>query len=190
MKIIYIDTETTGLSPVKNDIISLGYIIEIDGIVKKEGYITMRPYSLENIDKRALEINKFELSQILNFEESTMILNKFTKELETYINKYDKTDKFLIIGYNVNFDIDFIRNWFYKAGNPFFASYFSAGCIDVLQMINILDTLNKIDLSECKNKKLDTMCEFFEIKNNEEFHNALVDIKATKELYLKLIKMF
>lgn len=48
-KIIYLDTETTGLDKEKNDVIQVAGIIEIDGKEVERFNIFCQPFSFENV---------------------------------------------------------------------------------------------------------------------------------------------
>ena len=61
MKILWTDTETSGLNSKENDILTLAGIIEIDNEVKEEFYLEIQPFNYDNISKQALEVNKLTL---------------------------------------------------------------------------------------------------------------------------------
>ena len=53
-KLLYFDTETTGLDPVRNGIIQIAGIIVIDGEVKEEFNIKMQPHENDEITQRRI----------------------------------------------------------------------------------------------------------------------------------------
>ena len=58
MRILYVDVETTGLVPGKNDIIQLSGLIEIDKEIKEEFNFKLKPLREENIQQQALDVQK------------------------------------------------------------------------------------------------------------------------------------
>lgn len=153
MKVIILDTETTGLNP------------ETDRIHELAGFI--------RIDRKVKEVFN------LKGKESD-IYQKFVKILDKHIDKYDKKDKSIMVGYNVNFDSDFIREMFKRNDNKFYGSYFFSPALDILQMA-VVYFLNK---PRPENFKLVTICKKLGIKINEsKLHTAMYDATITKELY-------
>ena len=67
MKILYFDTETTGTDPLRNDIIDLAVIIEVDGKVEHEESIKMQPLDYSTVELKALEVNGMTIEQIKTF---------------------------------------------------------------------------------------------------------------------------
>lgn len=100
---------------------------------------------------------------------------------DKYIDKYDRSDKFIVCGYNVKFDIDFLSNFFKKNGDSYLFSYF--GCVqDPYPVLNYLKSLEKIDIDKLN---LASVCDFYDIKMGEA-HDAMADIEATKLLIEKV----
>ena len=109
-KIFYFDTETTGLNPKRHDIIQLAYIVEIDGEVKEEGQFKLQPMNYDTIDRGALEVNKITIEQLKTYQQPKLVHGQIVNLLDKYVDKYNKLDKFIPTGYNVQFDMDmFIR---------------------------------------------------------------------------------
>jgi len=103
--------------------------------------------------------------------------------LDKHVSKFDKTDKFLIAGYNVNFDIQFLREFFNKMGHKYYGSYFFNHYLDVMQMAMIYSFIT--------DKKFDSfkLCDVAKGFNLSEtaFHSASADINITRELFLRLM---
>ena len=180
-KILRIDTETTGLNPAKHGLRELAYILVIDGqVVNKDVLqIDTRTYKTHvEIDDKALELSNVTIEDFDNFDDSAYAFDKFSTLLE-YVDKEDKNDYFTLAGFNVKFDNDFLREWFYDndAGTEF-KNYFHYKVIDVFPLVI---TLKHLGFINTKNDKLKTVCEHFNIPIDA--HNALSDIEATKNLY-------
>jgi len=184
-KILWFDVETTGLDAARNDIIQLAYIIEINGDIFEKGNIFMQPFEYGTISREALEVTSLTIEKIKTFKAPAVAYEEFVKVLEKYINRFDKDDKFYIGGFNVNFDYNFLNEWFKKNGADKFAfgSFFNHKLIDPLQFYRILDFINIIN-SPIKNNKLETLSNKYGIDINA--HDALSDITATRNLFNKL----
>ena len=177
-KILWLDTETTGLNPKKHGLREIGYIMVIDGqVVEKDVlYIDPRTYKKEiEIDNKALELSNITIDDFEDYGDSRCHFDYFREILD----KYFKDGKFILAGFNVKFDNDFLREWFYdnNAGVDF-KDYFHYKVIDVFHLVITLKHLGFIDTVD---DKLKTVCEYFDIPIDA--HNALSDIEATKNLY-------
>jgi DNA polymerase-3 subunit epsilon len=187
-KILYIDTETTGLDKTKSGLTELACIVEINGV---------------QVDKLLLQINTTTYNKDIAIEDEALTLTGKTKELinsyptskdqfemfidllDQYIDKYDKTDKFQLNGYNTNFDIGFIQEWFKDNDHKYYGSYFNYKELDVFALVKYLKYLGLIDT---ENDKLETICNHFGIELDA--HNALDDIVATKKLHELLTQKY
>lgn len=176
-KAIYLDTETTGLNSWKNDIIQIAFLIEIDGIIKEEYESKVAPFNFENVDEEALKINGYTVADLKTFPRPQDIYKEITDLMGKYCNKFDKGDKFSPAGYNVRFDVDFIKNFFKKNGDNYYGSWFNWKLIDPMYTLYEMDYSEDIGL---RDYKLSTVCEHFKI--NIKAHDALSDIRATREL--------
>ena len=183
MKVFYVDVETTGLEPKINDIIQLALIIEIDGKVVRKEKFEMQPFNYDNISPEALEVNGLSIEQIKGFDTPQIAYRKIVNILDKYIFKYDKKDKFIPAGYNVKFDVDFLREFFLKNGDKYYGSYFDYHFIDGMALVFAMRYANKLTL---ENYRLETASKHFGIEINA--HDALSDIEATRELILKIME--
>ncbi len=181
-KILWLDTETTGLNPKRHGLREIGYILVVDGQVVKKDVLQIDPRTYKTkiveIDNQALELSNVTIEDFDNYDDSAFAFDRFSPILE-FIDKEDKNDYFTLAGFNVKFDNDFLREWFYDndAGADF-KNYFHYKVIDVFPLVITLKHLGLIDTVD---DKLKTVCEYFDIPIDA--HNAISDIEATKELY-------
>jgi len=182
-KIFWMDTETTGLNAVKNDIIQLAYIIDIDGEIKLEKSIKFQPFNYATIETSALDVNHTTIEDLKSYQFPKQAFNILLNDLSKFINKFDKKDKFIIGGYNVNFDMNFLQNYFKKNNDKWFGCWFNYYKIDPLQLLYILDYK---DIIKLPNYKLTSIAEYLNIELDA--HDALNDIRVTREVFYKLIK--
>lgn len=155
-----IDIETTGLSP-EDD-----YIIEVAAVRFRNGLETEAFSSLIkppiSIPIEATMINNISNDMVYGAPDEDEVLFQF----------FDFIGEDMIVGHNIaSFDIKFLRRF----------AYFDNGYSDTYLMVKHrwLDT---------PNKKLNTLCQYFGITNEEE-HRALSDCRAAGQLYLKLSEM-
>lgn len=183
MKTIFIDVETTGTDDKRHGIIQLSAIVEVNGQEMDRIDLLIRPHAGDDIDDKALEVNKRTRAEILEFDTSLSQYLKFVSLLDNYIDKYNKQDKFHFIGYNSRFDDGFLRAWFAKAQNNFYGSYFFWPSIDVANMaaVHFME-----DRKEFKDFKLMTVAQIAGIEIDEsKAHDAMYDVEITRELYRK-----
>lgn len=183
MKILYFDTETSGLNPDQNDILSIGGIIEIDGVVKEEFYFEVQPFNYETLVPQALEVNGFTVDKIKTFESPQAVHKKLVTLFSKYVNKYNKADKFTCVGHNVAFDMGFLNAFFRKNNDKYLGSFLDYHTLDTMILLNFLKYNKRLVLD---NVKLVTACKHFGIELDA--HNALNDIRATRDLFQKLCK--
>lgn len=184
-KILWFDTETTGLDPISCGIIQLAGIIEMDGVIKQTFNYFMSPLPGDKIFDEALSVHGYDKEQILKFVNPHSTKQVFCDLLSVHCNKFDRNDKFYPAGYNCRFDIEFLSNWFNKQGDKYLGSFVDRRMwLDPLAMVNLLSLDGKLKLV---NHKLETVAKHFGVELNA--HDALSDIKATRELFYILKKM-
>lgn len=185
-KILWCDTETTGLDPIKNDIWQMAYIIEIDGVVEYEHTFKVRPYNLENYTDSALRTANVSLKELQGLDYNIATAAFDLKETwGKYIDKYNRDDKFIMAGYNVRFDFNFIYEMFLKTGDKYgLGSWCYWPVRDVATYVADVGIAKGIKF---QNFKLSSVCEAFGIEFDA--HDALEDVRATKKLYEKLIDL-
>jgi len=179
-KILWVDTETTNLDPVKGDIWQLAYLIEIDGKIEEEHKLLIKPYNFDTISEEALAVGGTTLEELQKIDLTVMEAVEGLKTVwRRYIDKYDKQDKFIVAGYFVRFDMDFLRSTFLKSGDKYGPG---SWCYTALMDIStfVAETMLKTG-AWLPNFKLSTVCERFGI--DFKAHDALEDVKTTRELY-------
>jgi len=179
-KILWFDTETTGLDPVKNDIIQIAGMIEIDNKVVEHFNFKCAPFNPDNIEEQALKVTGLKKEDVLNYDSPKDVYDKLTTIFSRHIDKYDKTDKFIPAGHNVGFDVDMLKQFFIKNDDVYFGSYVSYHKLDTLSLAIALNYWGFLP-TKPENFKLKILCDIFGIKI--EAHEAGSDINATRELF-------
>lgn len=186
-KIIFIDTETGGVNPEKAALIQLSGIIRIDKKDVEKFNFFIKPFENSEVNEKALEVQGRTLEELKTdkYVEEKEVYKQFINLLDKYIDKYDKSDKFIVAGYNVRFDVDILKAFFQRHGNNFLFSYLDSSMLDPLYSIRLLQIAEVLPVLE--NNKLETWCKHFGIELKA--HDSLEDIEATKKLIGKLISL-
>lgn len=186
-KIIFIDTETGGVNPEKAALIQLSGIIRIDKKDVEKFNFYIKPFENSEVTEKALEVQGRTLEELKTdkYVEEKEVYKQFIKLLDKYIDKYDRTDKFIVAGYNIRFDVDILKAFFQRHGNNFLFSYLDSSMLDPLYSIRLLQIAEVLPVLE--NNKLETWCKHFGIELKA--HDSLEDIEATKKLIGKLISL-
>ena len=162
---VLVDIETTGLSPINDDIIEIGAIKVINNkIVDK--------YS------QLIQINKSLSPFITNLTGITNNMLKLGKEPNIVFNEFvNFVGEEVIIGHNVNFDLGFLTNKCKKY-------------IDYNLTNDYVDTmyLARKLVPDSTNYKLGTLAKYFNI-SYEGAHRGLKDVEITYEVYNCLRKL-
>ena len=185
MKLAYIDIETGGLSPEYSPILQLAGMIEVGDKVEMFNYF-IKPFEDQKVDQKALDVNKLNPSDE-KFEYPQIVYGKFIKLLDSYVSKYNKSDKLFFVGYNSNsFDMPFIRKFFERNWNKYFGSYFWYPSIDVM-ILAMAKLANK--RHTLPDFKLGTIAKEFGLNTDkEQYHSGEYDIMITREIYKHLMK--
>jgi DNA polymerase-3 subunit epsilon len=185
-KILWLDTETTGLDPKTNSIIQVAGLVEINGEIKDKFELKCRPTPGAVIAPESMSVTGYTEDQINSFPEPNELYKKLNSLFGKYIDKYDRADKFIIAGYNVQFDVNMLDAFYRSFGDKYLGSYLNFGIkIDVLPLVNILRYIGHV---KTENAKLETACKYFNIEI--QAHDAFSDIVATRDLFLGAIKKY
>lgn len=166
-----------------------GYV-EIDYQVVERFNFYCNPTDHE-INPLALELCKKTEDQLFLYPHPSIARKAFIKILEKYIKRFDKYDKFTLVGYNSRFDLDFLSEWLQEGGEQYLFSFISPCTIDAMNMVAVLQYLGLEDYSGLKNKKLTTVCKHHGIPLDDNAHDAVHDIEATRlltQVQMKLLE--
>ena len=109
-KLIYIDTETTGLDAEANALTQVAALVVVDGVEVGRLVLDINPFSYPytvGISDKALEITGKTKEMVREYPGQRVQLHKFMEFMDGHIDFEDKKDKFQIVGYNTSFDIGF-----------------------------------------------------------------------------------
>lgn len=167
-----LDLETTGLDPKHDEIIEIG-IIKVRNNKIVDTYQTLVQPNSTYIDDDNNEIYVDEFIEELTGITNVMLENspKIEKVIENAINFISED---IIVGHNVNFDINFL----YDAIKKYNGADLSNDFLDLMKMA-------RRAIKEINHHRLTDIAAFFEY--DYEPHRALEDCKATYDLLNHLI---
>lgn len=185
MKILYFDLETTGTRFWKDGIHQLAGCIEIDGIVVETFDYKVKPHPKAEISDEALAIAGITREDLLTYEPMLQVYKKFVAMLAKYVNKFTKTDKFTLCGYNnASFDNPFLRAWFVQNGDNYFGSWFWSSSIDVMVLAHCHLMNQRHSMIDFK---LKTVANRMGLEVDEsKLHDGFYDIELTRGIYNKI----
>jgi len=211
-KILCCDVETTGLDSNKNSIVQLALLMDIDNEVVDSLLLNMQPFDEDivssdlnggpeyvfndlklNVDTMGdmrLPASGIKVSQLLTFMDPRDAYNKLTTFLDKYINKYEKADKVnkkaWFLGYNAQFDLNFMKRFFLKNNDIYLGSYIKWRILDPIYLLYNQDYLVEVD-KRLPSMKLKDVCVHYEIEHIP--HDPMSDITATRKLWYKLMRL-
>lgn len=188
-KLFFYDLETTGTNPGRNGIHQISGEIVIDGKSVETFDFKVQPNSKAQIEDAALAVGGVTREQIMAYPPMGQVYTQLVTMLAKYVNKYDKTDKFHLVGYNNRgFDDNFFRGFFLQNGDNYFGSWFWADSIDVLVLAS---TFLADRRAELPNFKLATVADFLGIDTTAgKLHDASFDIYVTKAVFDFIMSKF
>lgn len=185
--VIYIlDTETTGLDEIKNDIIELSITRLTDDSSRTW---CLKPINPDNIETAALRVNGHKLEDIKHetkFGRDTYLSpTQVLVEIENWMDEDGVTSEDrILIGQNPSFDKKFMERLWEKCGS---SGTFPFG----RKMIDTIQIALLMDLAMGKKREsygLSSLVSDFGIKK-EKAHRAENDVKMTKDLWLKMLEI-
>lgn len=168
----FIDIETTGLNPIKHEIIEIGCVITTSLLeVIEEFELKIKPEHIEDADPVSLKISHYDVT----LWKKAYTLQKALKILS------EKVKDCIMVGHNVAFDSGFLEH-----------AYGETGVINSMHY-HKLDTISiawaKLHREpDLEHFSLRELCVRFGIKNADA-HTGLGDARATFELYKKLMEL-
>lgn len=182
MKLLFFDLETTGTNPARNGIHQISGQIVINGKKVEDFDFHVQPNPKAQIEEAALQVAGVTREQVLSYPAMGEVYAQFVAMLGKYVDKFNKKDKFFLVGYNnAAFDNQFLRGFFLQNGDNYFGSWFWANTIDVMVLATAYLAERR---PEMENFKLSTVAKFLGIVvSDDSLHNAFYDIELTKAIY-------
>ena len=188
MKLLFFDLETTGIKYWKNGIHQISGEIVIDGETKETFNYNVCPNPQCEVDETALQVCGVTREQIFAYPDMHEVYLEFVNMLSKYVDKYNKDDKFFLVGYNnASFDNSFLKAFFVQNGDSFFYFWFWVNSIDVM-VLATQHLMMKRHLM--KDFKQETVARTLGIElDSSRLHDAAYDIWLTRQIY-EAVKSF
>lgn len=183
-EIYIIDTETTGLDPVANDIIEVSFWRLKDDEQKTWYLKALNP---EAIQDKAMKVNKHLKEDVLHKtaegKEKYKEPSDVVSEIDVWLMGDGSTaEDRVFVGQNPEFDVEFMKELWKKAGTP--DSFpFGNFVVDTMTLVRFVDL--------CVGRKrarynLGSLVKDFKITKGKA-HQASEDVRMTKDLLLKIL---
>lgn len=189
VKLLFVDVETTGVDERENGLIQLSGAAQersnnFETIKSSERFnFNIRPFDGDVVTDEALQVcgltrNDLENPHRWRPEDAN---DQFKHLLDKFVSKFNKRDKFFLVGFNATFDDRFLRAWFTKCGEKFYGSYVSWPPIDIAQIAAIKLGVRRFEM---QNFKLATVAAEVGIPvDASKLHDAQYDIDLTIALF-------
>ena len=177
---LWIDTETTGLSPRKNAVVSIAALANWN----TEGgfYREVRPFETVELDDKAMRVNGFTSEQLFDpaRPSEVQVANEFNEWV-----KYNFDGPPLVCGQNVRFDMDFVNALYLRTGVYL---GLQTRAFDIQTVALYLHSLGLVELpfkGSAISTNLDVLLQTFlpEQARQGERHNAYEDIWLTRNVF-------
>jgi DNA polymerase-3 subunit epsilon len=181
-KLFFFDLETTGVMYWKNGIHQISGAIRIDGEIKERFNFKVKPHENCIIQDEALKVAGVTREDLHSYKEMKDVYLEIIKILTRYVDKFDRSDKFHLVGYNnASFDNNFLRAFFVQNNDNYFGSWFWSDSLDCFVLAS-----NKLKKERCnlKDFKQGTVAKYLGIEVDEsKLHDAEYDIDICIKIY-------
>lgn len=175
MQLLFLDVETTGLSPFKDQIIELaGVVVDFDlqsfeftEVSKFESLIGLR----KAFDEKTTRITGITYQEVINAKE----LYAVQKEWEDWLSEFSEVKH--IVGHSIDFDLSFLNSekWFLP---------FKYQIIDTLELSRILFG----NLGAINQEYITEKLKLLNFESNHKHHRSLFDTLANIRVFKALVE--
>lgn len=184
MKLMFLDSETTGLDTDKCGVIQISGIIDMDGETLDEFDYRIKPFAGDILQPKAMEMHGLTKETLLERQAPEEAFHALMGILSKHVDRYNKEDKLYLVGQNVSFDYDVMNRFFKKNGNDYFYAYVRYHKIDVVAITAMMSIAGVID--NLPNMKLETVAK--RLKIEAKFHDSMDDIRATRKIFYQYLE--
>jgi DNA polymerase-3 subunit epsilon len=190
MKTVFFDLETTGIEPQKAAVIQIGAILDVDGKEVDNLNIKLKPHLGAHVDQRALDVTGLTMEQLMYDEERLEFREGYWKFMEFCGFKPGQRvytrHRIHRAGYNIlGFDNSFLQILGERSGDQYTYAKFHWPGIDVASIACAALRGRRQDMQDFK---LMTVASFMDIGVDGQAHDALFDVRVTRDLYYALMQ--
>lgn len=194
-KVMFIDTETTGLVPHYNEIWQVcGYLYyrlkSREEVLVDTFKILMRPDHIDRVSpdlyaKGMIKEGQFLQPEYVSQKEGAL---KFAKFAEKYVDRFNTEDTILLVGHNLlQFDYPMLRAWWEMTDTKYFGAYYKYPALDTRTLAGLLAFSGEKNLPKKFNLK--AVCDFYAVPFDEKAaHDAEYDVLATRKVFFKMLR--
>jgi DNA polymerase III epsilon subunit-like protein len=184
MKFLWVDTETTGLDPVKNEIIQIAALLECtEKQIAQEFISYIKPTNFNCIDKEATKTHGISIKKMKTFPLSSVVYSNFKEILYKWVDPMNKETRITLGGQNVTFDSMFIDEFFKRNEDTYWRAFITPGVFDLKNLTLQYELFHNKKIFD--SYKLSRVCEILGVKLKKA-HDAFSDISATRKCCLKI----
>lgn len=189
MKFLFLDTETTGINPDINGLVEIAAEYHVDG--KKVSQWNSKMFAKQQspiVNLQALKVNKHSIKGLHSLPDEAVALAEFCE----WVLGLDTKD-LIIVGHNIQFDINFIKAALKKYGVEGFELISSTKTIDTVGLARVLMYAGKLDLgavTSVHGANVGNLARALGVDlSNRTLHTATDDIAVTAEIYYKMVAL-
>jgi len=182
MKKLFYDLETTGLNHKLHCIHHLHAVMEIDDKIVGSIDLKIKPHEKAHIDESALIAGNVTKEQIMGYIEQSVQFLNFRYWLNSFHNRFEKTDKIYLVGFNNRkFDDLFLEMFFALNKDDFMYGSFWEASLD--SMVLAAEYLGERRLTMPSFKLKRVAMEVGIVVEESKLHEAGYDVYLTREIY-------
>jgi len=156
----FVDVETTGLDPIKNEILEFAAIKGTETLA-----IKIKPRRIHTAHPKALELNGYNEAEWTDAEDISTAAPKIIAFLRDAV----------LVAHNSKFDVGFIEAFLQEAGITERISYHVVDTCSLAYVFLVRLGLTSLSLK--------SVCEFLKLKPEPSIHRALAGASTCKRVY-------
>jgi len=189
MKFLFIDTETTGIKADSNGLVEIAAEYHVDG--KKVAEWNEKMFAKQQaplVNLQALKVNGHSVKGLHSLKDEAVELANFCE----WLLKLDTKD-LIIVGHNIQFDIDFIKAALRKYGVEGFELITSTKTIDTVGLARTLMFAGKLNMgtvTSVHGANVGNLARALGVDlTNRKLHGAKDDVAVTAEIFYKMVAL-
>ena len=176
MRIVFVDTETSGLDPINSGPHEIAILIYDGANLIADTVFYLNPLDDEVlIHPGALEVSGVTEEQVRSYPLASLVV----PQIAAFLSGFCPPEKFVFAAYNAPFDFGHIKSIFSRHGVDIY-DYFSWQMIDILQLVKNAKYSGQLKIEG--DNKLGTITKALDIPHENQ-HSALGDIVATRKVF-------